>query len=136
MSKFESEIKTIGTNITTVYAKLSDLSNLEKVKDKIPQDKLKDIEFDSDSFRFSVDPVGKIGLRIIEKEEPKTIKFKSELAPIDFFVWIQLKESAENETKAKLTLEADLNPFIKGMVSKPLQEAIDKLANLIAGFPY
>ncbi|MEI7676628.1 MAG: SRPBCC family protein [Bacteroidales bacterium] len=136
MSKFESEIKTINSNINNVFEKLSDLSNLEKVKDKIPQDKLQDIEFDADSFRFTVNPVGKIGLRIIEKEVPKTIKFKSEHAPIDFFVWIQLKETAENETKAKLTLEADLNPFIKGMVAKPLQEAIDKLADLIAGFPY
>jgi hypothetical protein len=136
MSKFESEIKTIPTNIENAFAKLSDLSNLEKVKDKIPQDKLKDVEFNSDSFRFTVNPVGKVGLRIIEKDAPKTIKFKSELAPIDFFVWIQLKETAENETKAKLTLEADLNPFIKGMVAKPLQEAIDKLADLIAGFPY
>lgn len=136
MSKFESEIKTIPSNINNVFAKLSDLSNLEQVKDKIPQDKLKNIEFDADSFRFTVDPVGKVGLRIIEKEAPKTIKFKSELAPIDFFVWIQLKETEPNETKAKLTLQADLNPFIKGMVAKPLQEAIDKLADLIAGFPY
>lgn len=136
MSKFESEIKTINSHIDVVYAKLSDLSNLEQVKDKIPQDKLKDVEFDAESFRFTVDPVGKIGLRIIERDALKTIKFKSEHAPIDFFVWIQLKETGDSETKAKLTLQADLNPFIKGMVSKPLQEAIDKLADLIAGFPY
>jgi carbon monoxide dehydrogenase subunit G len=136
MSKFESEIKTIPHNSKTVFEKLSDLSNLEKVKDKIPQDKLKDFEFDAESFRFSVAPVGKIGLRIIEREPNTTIKFKSELAPIDFFVWIQLKETGENETKVKLTLQAELNMFIKGMVSKPLQEAIDKLADLIAGFPY
>jgi len=135
MSKFESQVKTIPCKTSIVYQKLTDLSNLEKVKDKIPQDKMKDIEFDADSFRFTVDPVGKIGLRIINKEENKTIKFKSEQSPIDFFVWIQLKE-VDDQTKAKLTLEAELNPFIKGMVSKPLQEAVDKLADLIAGFPY
>jgi hypothetical protein len=136
MSKFESEIKTIQQSAAIVFEKLSDLSNLEKVKDKIPQDQLKDVEFDADSFRFTINPVGKIGLRIIEKEPNKTIKFKSELAPIDFFVWIQIKEITETETKVKLTLEADLNPFIKGMVAKPLQEAIDKLANLITSFPF
>ncbi len=135
MSKFESQIKTIPHKTDIVYQKLTDLSNLEKVKDKIPQDKMKDIEFDADSFRFTVDPVGKIGLRIIDKEENKTIKFKSEQSPIDFFVWIQIKE-VDEQTKVKLTLEAELNPFIKGMVSKPLQEAVDKLAELIAGFPY
>jgi len=135
MSKFESQIKTVSHKTEIVYQKLTDLSNLEKVKDKIPQDKMRDIEFDADSFRFTVDPVGKIGLRIIDKEENKTIKFKSEQSPIDFFVWIQLKE-ADEKTMIKLTLQAELNPFIKGMVSKPLQDAVDKLAELIAGFPY
>jgi hypothetical protein len=28
----------------------------------------------------------------------------------------------------KLTIKAELNPFIKGMVSKPLQEGIEKKA--------
>ncbi|MDP4271336.1 MAG: SRPBCC family protein [Bacteroidota bacterium] len=136
MTKFESEIKTIYRDSATIFNKLSDLSNLEQIKDQIPQDKLKDVEFDSDSLRFSVDPVGKIGLRIIEREPHKTIKFKSEKAPIDFFVWIQLKEVGENDTKLKITLQAELNIFIKGMVSKPLQEAVNKLADMISSFPF
>jgi hypothetical protein len=136
MTKFESEIKTICRDSATIFNKLADLSNLEQIKDQIPQDKLKDVEFDSDSLRFSVDPVGKIGLRIIEREPHKTIKFKSEKAPIDFFVWIQLKEVTENDTKLKITLQAELNIFIKGMVSKPLQEAVNKLADMISSFPF
>lgn len=136
MTKFESEIKTIHRDSATIFNKLSDLSNLEQIKDQIPQDKLKDVEFDTDSLRFSVDPVGKIGLRIIEREPHKTIKFQSEKAPIDFFVWIQLKEAGDNDTKMKITLQAELNIFIKGMVSKPLQEAVDKLADMISSFPF
>jgi len=136
MTKFESEVKTIYRDPATIFNKLSDLSNLEQIKDQIPQDKLKDLDFDSESFRFSVDPVGKIGLRIVEREPNKTIKFKSEKAPIDFFVWIQLKEAGENDTKMKITLQAELNIFIKGMVSKPLQEAVNKLADMISTFPF
>ena len=136
MTKFESEVKTIYRDPETIFNKLSDLSNLEQIKDQIPQDKLKEFDFDSESFRFSVDPVGKIGLRIVEREPNKTIKFKSEKAPIDFFVWIQLKEAGENDTKMKITLQAELNIFIKGMVSKPLQEAVNKLADMISTFPF
>ncbi len=136
MTKFESEIKTVFRDSETIFNKLTDLSNLEQVKDKFPQDKLKNLEFDADSLRFTVDPVGKIGLRIVERVPNTTIKFKSEHAPIDFFVWIQLKEAAENDTKIKITLQAELNIFIKGMVSKPLQEAVNKLADLIATYPF
>ena len=31
----------------------------------------------------------------------------------------------------KLTIKADLNPFIKGMVAKPLQEGIEKIADVL-----
>ena len=51
-------------------------------------------------------------------------------------MWIQLKESAEDETKLKLTVKADLNVFIKPMVSKPLQEGLDKIAEMLTVLPY
>ena len=44
MSKFESSIKHIPYRQQAVYDKLSDLSNLEKVRDKIPADKKSAIE--------------------------------------------------------------------------------------------
>ena len=67
MSQFESSVKQIPFSQERVYTKLSDLSNLESVKDRIPQDKVKDISFDSDTLTFSVDPVGKITLEVIER---------------------------------------------------------------------
>lgn len=36
----------------------------------------------------------------------------------------------------KLTVCADLNPFIKGMVEKPLKEGVEKLADMLAMIPY
>ena len=60
MAEFVSEIKQISQNDDCIFEMLSDLSNLEKVKDRIPQDKIKDFEFDKDSCSFSVSPVGKI----------------------------------------------------------------------------
>jgi carbon monoxide dehydrogenase subunit G len=51
-------------------------------------------------------------------------------------MWIQLKASDENETKMKLTIKADLNPFLKPMVSKPLQSGLDKVAESLATLPY
>ena len=46
MAEFVSEIKQISQNDDCIFEMLSDLSNLEKVKDRIPQDKIKDFEFD------------------------------------------------------------------------------------------
>lgn len=63
MTEFVSEVKTIPFNEDRIFNMLSDLSNLGKVQDRIPQDKIQDFEFDKDSCSFSVAPVGKITFR-------------------------------------------------------------------------
>lgn len=136
MAEFVSEIKTIPFNADRIYPMLSDLNNLERVKERIPQDKIKDFEFDSNSCSFAVDPVGKLTFEIIEREPNKTIKFSTSNSPIPLTIWVQLKEVAPGDTKLKITAKADLNPFIKPMVSKPLQDAIEKIATIIASLPY
>ncbi|GHT31190.1 polyketide cyclase [Bacteroidia bacterium] len=136
MTEFVSDVKAIPYNDERVYGLLSDLSNLERIKDKIPTDKLKDFSFDSDSCSFAVDPIGKITFQIVEREPNKTIKFQTTNSPIPLTLWVQLKQVVENDTRLKLTARADLNPFIKPMVSKPMQDAIDKMSALLASLPY
>ena len=136
MSKFESSVKQIPYAQTSVYEKLSDLSNIEKVKDRLPEDKAKDLEFTQDSISVSVAPVGRIQLKIVEREEPKTIKFENLPAPMHFNLWIQLLPVTESSSKMKLTIKADMNPFLKMMVAKPLQEGIEKIADMLAMAKY
>lgn len=135
MSKFESGIKHIPHPQTAVYNVLSDLNNLDKVKDKLPEDKIKDLSFDSDSLTIGA-PMGSVSMRIIEREEPKCIKFATEKSPIAANLWIQIVPEGEDACKMKLTIKADINPFIKGMVSKPLQEGLEKIADVLAMIPY
>ena len=136
MAEFVSEVKTIPFNEDRIFNMLSDLSNLEKVKDRIPDDKVKDFEFDRDTCSFSVSPVGKITFQIVEREPNKTIKFTTTNSPVPLMMWVQLKQMEENDTRMKMTVRADLNPFIAPMVSKPLQEAIDKISTVLASLPY
>ena len=136
MTEFVSEIKQIPQNDERIYAMLSDLSNLERIKDRIPQDKIKDFEFDSDSCSFSVSPVGKITFQIVDREPCKTIKFQTTNSPVPLFLWIQLKQVQDMDTRMRLTVRAELNSFLKPMVSKPLQDALDKISTVLASLPY
>lgn len=136
MTEFVSEIKQIPQNDERIYAMLSDLSNLERIKDRIPQDKIKDFEFDSDSCSFSVSPVGKITFQIVDREPCKTIKFQTTNSLVPLFLWIQLKQVQEMDTRMRLTVRAELNSFLKPMVSKPLQDALDKISTVLASLPY
>ncbi len=135
-STFESSIREIQAPQQRVYDMLSNLQNIEKVRDRIPEDKLKDFAFDNDSISISVPPVGSISMHIVDREEPKTIKFEAQQSPVPFNFWIQLLPVTDVTSKMKLTIKADLNPFIKGMVAKPLQEGLEKIADALQMIDY
>ena len=135
-SKFESGIRQIDAPQEKVYETLSNLQNLERVKDRLPGDKMQNLVFDNDSISIEVPPVGKVAMRIVEREEPQTIKFGSVDSPVPFHFWIQLLPVTDESCKMKLTLKADINPFIKMMVEKPLREGIEKMADVLQAVNY
>ena len=135
-SKFESSIKFVPYPQEAVYRNISDLRNLEKVQDRIPEDKVNDLTFDEDTVGVNVAPVGELKLRICDREEPKCVKFETVQSPVPFNVWIQVLPVDEQNSKMKVTVKADLNPFIKSMVEKPLQEAVEKIADALAQVQY
>lgn len=136
MAEYISEIKTILYSDQEIFTVLSDLRKLDLIKDKIPQDKIKDFSYDQDSCTVTVDPIGKVRFVIVEREPNSTIKFEAEQLPFKLNLWVQLKQSAEQETKMKLTIKADINAFLKPMISKPLQNGLDKMADMLATLPY
>ena len=139
-----------------VYDKISDLSNLEVLKQRMAdpsmreqiasqmgQDKveqfaqyLDNVSFDRDSITISGSPVGNVCLRIIEREEPKTIKMQGEGSPIPLNLWIQLLPNGDGASALRVVIKAELNFFIKQMASKPLQKAADGIAEMLARIPY
>lgn len=136
MTKFESSVKTIPYAQERVYEKLSDLSHLEALKDRLPQDKVRDMSFDTDTLSFSVDPVGQLTLKIIEREPYKCIKFETTNSPLPFNMWIQLVPVTETECKIKVTISLEINPFMKAMVQKPLQEGLEKMVEMLSSIEY
>lgn len=136
-SKYESKICSIPAPAAQIYPVLSNLSNLEKVRHLIPQDKVQELEIHEDSIRMKVDGLGqKITIRIVDREENKTIKFGADGIPMQMFFWIQLKEVAPMDTRIRLTLHADIPMMFKMMLDKKIQKGLDDAAQMLTQFPY
>ena len=103
-SKFESSICEIPHSQASVYRCLSDLSHLERIRDRIPQDKIEDFSFDSDHIAIKAPMVGEIRLHIVDREEPKTIKFETEQSPLPFNFLIPPLPPTETSCKMKLSI--------------------------------
>jgi carbon monoxide dehydrogenase subunit G len=81
--------------------------------------------------------MGLAEIRIIDREPHKTIKISSSGSmPVSIVFWIQLLPVSAYETKLRLTLDADMSMMIKMMVSKKLEEGINRLADVLAALPY
>jgi hypothetical protein len=135
-TKFESSIKLVPYSQQAVYNNISDLRNLEKVRDRVPEGKVENFAFDQDTVSVTVSPVGELKLRICDREEPKCVKFETVQSPVPFNLWIQVLPVDESSSKMKVTVKAELNPFIKGMVSGPLQDGVEKIADALSQVPY
>lgn len=139
--QFESSVKQVPYSQERVYHKLSDLNNLTSVRERLEQfkdkfeGKLEDMTFDQDSLTIKVQGIS-LTLRIIEREEPKCIKFEGDKSPVPMNLWIQILPVGEEQAKMRVTIRAEVNMFMKAMVSKPLQEGVEKLADMLAMIPY
>lgn len=135
--KYESKIQSAAASAEQIYRVLSNLNNLNRIKDLIPKDKVQELEISEDCVRMKVDGLGqKIAIRIVDKIENDTIKFGAENIPMEMNFWIQLKEVTPTDTRIKLTLKADLPMMFKMMLDKKLQNGIDQAAEMLAKFPY
>lgn len=151
LAKYESEVKIVPQSQSVVYSRFDDLNSLSAIKDRlsdptvqqklseqVPADKLDELRKYAQGLSFEADaihiasPMGNITLRVVEREAPKCIKFASEGSPVQLYVWIQLLPHGAYESKLRVTVGAEVNFFMKGIVAKPLQQAADGLANMLS----
>ena len=140
-SKYESGVRQIPYNQQRVYNKLSDLSFMQEYQDnlsQIPADtiKVEDLQFSPDGFTCRIPPIGNVDLHIVERDEPKCIKFEAATSPIPLTFWIQILPTSDESSKIKLTLHTDLNFFLKTLLNKPIADGMEKLADALATMPY
>jgi carbon monoxide dehydrogenase subunit G len=149
IEKYVSDVKMINYPVEKVYEKLSNLENLNKlmdpeklkeIREKVPNApdlKLDNFQATKDECSFSINPIGKVGFQIVEREINKTIKLQgSETLPLKVNLWIQLLSVEQDSCKIRLTVHADMNPMIKMMVNKHLKEGVDKIAEAMTKIPF
>lgn len=141
MKRIESSVKQVPYPQESVFAKVSDLSNLRYLADRIPaeqqeQFKVEDLQCTTDTVSCTVQPVGKIQVGIVSREPFKCVKMETLQSPIKLTLWIQIVSTGNESCKIKLTADADLNIFLAKMAEKPLTEAVEKLAEMLSLLPY
>ena len=135
--KYESKIGQVNANAADVFAVLTNLENLQRFAEHIPQDKVKELEITRDTIRFKVDGLAqKISIGIVDQEENKMIKYGAENIPIPLNAWIQLKQIDEMDTRMRITIKTDMPAMFRMMLDKKLQTGLDQAVDMLCNIKY
>ncbi|MBN2214434.1 MAG: SRPBCC family protein [Bacteroidales bacterium] len=132
MLKIESRIGKIDHSDEHIFNFLADFSHFSSV---IPRDRMKNWEATRDTCRFTLDGLGDMGMKIVEREPYKLIKVTGdETSKFGFFFWVQLKRISDLDTRIKLTIHAEINPMVQMMAKKPLQKFLDLMVDQLENY--
>ena len=125
MTRIESDKTTISKTAKEVYDFLSDFNNFQKL---MPE-QVVDWKSTSDECTFTIKGMATLGMKIIEKTPNSLIKVaKNGSAPFDFTLLCMI-EDLQQQCVVQLAFDADLNPMMKMMASKPLTNFLNILVN-------
>ena len=129
-TSFESDTKRIEAPQRSVFEKLSNADNLEKLKERIPADKLDNI----------------VQLLVLCRGWPGSAGKDRNLAAggytcritenIPFDIRMELIPKGAEACEMKLIAGLQLNPFMLGMVQKPIKDGLNRIVEALAQVPY
>lgn len=126
MTRIESKKVEIAKPAQALYDFLSDMNNFQQL---LPEGRISEWKSDNNSCSFKVQGAATIGLMLDGGTPPSLLKLKAtERSPFPFDLDVHLDE-ANGRTTVYQVFNADLNPFIKMMVEKPLANLFDHIAD-------
>jgi len=129
MTRIESKKVQVNCSQAECFEFLTDMNNYELL---LPKKNISDWSSDSKVCSFKIQKTYKLVLEYVSDTPTNQINIKSGgKSPFSFTLDVNLVEK-DGGTEAQLICDADINPFLKMMVQKPLNNLFDYMAERIA----
>jgi hypothetical protein len=124
-SYFESRTGTVSGNAKEVFNFVTDLRNFERFA---PSGTINNWKAEKDNCSFGVSMIGTVTVRLAEKNEFVKVVYSGDaLKKNDFILTLDIYDHAGEPAGVKVNLYADLNPIMKMMVVKPIEQFLGLL---------
>lgn len=125
ISHFESRTGNLTCASKEVFDFVTDIRNFEQF---IPQGAINDWQAERESCSFSLTMLGTISFHLSEKESYDKVVFSGNaLKKNDFSLILNITGDIKNLAEVKISLNAELNPMLKMMASKPIGQFLEML---------
>jgi uncharacterized membrane protein len=132
MDEFISDIVKVNRSAEQIYNLMADMSFLSQMAASASVKEIEDFQSTQDTCSFKIKGM-ETGIRIIDREPYKTIKYTGyKNTPVEFFVWLQLKEIADDDTRIRIVLKAKLNLMMKTLLKGKIKKGLDKVVHQLS----
>lgn len=125
MATIESKHVTVPADKAAVSTFLQDMNNFQKL---LPEDKISDWKSDDKACSFKVQGGYTIALEYVGQTDGVLHMKSGAASPFPFTLDVNMEEK-EGSTTAYQVIDADVNPFLKMMIEKPLKNLFDYIAD-------
>jgi carbon monoxide dehydrogenase subunit G len=123
ISHFESRTGKVTGTSGEVFDFVTDIRNFEQF---IPEGTISEWKVEKESCSFNVPMAGTISFRIAGKEPFSKVVFSGDaLKKNDFTLTLNISDSSQGLSEVKISLDADLNPMLRMMATKPVGRFMD-----------
>lgn len=128
MATFESEWHDVNASCQEVFEFLSDFRNFESL---MPE-QVVNWQATESGCSFRIQGVSDLSMRMDSKSPGRNVHIISDgNNPVDFTLDFFMHKGDENACRVSVVFQAELNPFMKTLASRPLKSLVDLMAEKI-----
>ncbi len=132
ISQYESRSGNLSCTSKEAFDFVTDIRNFEQF---IPDGSINNWQSGKETCSFSVSMIGTISVRILKKEPFNKVIFDGDaLKKNDFTLILHISERPHHNAEVKVLLEAELNPVLKMMANKPINQFLEMLISEMENF--
>jgi len=132
LSYFQSRSGKLSCNAEEAFNFVTDIRNFEQF---VPKGSVNNWSADKESCSFSVPMLGTVSVILAGKEEFSKVVFNGDaLKKNDFSLTLNISDNVKDPADVKIALSADLNPMMKMMAVKPINQFLEMLIKEMESF--
>jgi len=131
-TNYESRPGNLSCTPAEAFAFITDLRNFGRF---VKEGTINNWHADKESCSFSVSMLGKVSVRLIEKEFSTKVVYQGDaLSKNDFTINVNISGEPSERAEVSLSLSTSLNPVMKMMADKPIRQFMEMLMLEIENF--
>ncbi|MBK7133316.1 MAG: hypothetical protein IPH69_10990 [Bacteroidales bacterium] len=132
ISYFESRKGNLTCSAQECFNFTTDLRHFEGL---IPNNTINNWKAEKESCSFTVSMLGTVSVRLTDKEMYKRVVYKGDaLKKNDFELVLNISGDGAQPAEVKVILNAELNPMMKMIAAKPIEQFLEMLINEMEKF--